>query len=164
MTTHEPPRSGGSVEAVRAVLRRALRHLLWLLGAVTVLGVVAGWAISGSAGVWGALMGAGVALVFSGTTVVSHLRTADSPPAITGAVVMGAWLVKMVLLVALFIAIGDLTFYDRTVMVVVLVVGVLGSLYLDYLAVTSGRVPYVDPTAGRDAAAGPGGEDGSPHR
>jgi hypothetical protein len=164
MTFAEPRRSAESVEAVRAVLRRALRHLLWLLAALTVIGVLLGWLLAGLPGVWGALMGAGVALVFSGTTVVSHLRTAESSPAVTGAVVMGAWLVKMVLLVALFIAIGDLTFYDRTVMVVVLVVGVLGSLYLDYLAVTSGRVPYVDPTAGRDGTAGPRGEGGSSRR
>lgn len=145
MTSSAQPGPARSADAVRAVLRRALRHLLILLGVLALVGAGVGWAVSGAAGVWGALIGAGVALVFSGTTVLSHLRTADAPVTTTGAVVLGAWLVKMVLIVALFAVLDDLTFYDRDVLVLVLVVGVLGSLYLDYLAVTAGRVPYVEP-------------------
>lgn len=132
-------------DAVRRVLRRALRNLLILLALLTVVGVGVGWAVAQWAGVWGALIGAGVALVFSGTTVLSHLRTADSPVTTTGAVILGAWLVKMLALVILFAVLDDLQFYDRNVLVLVLVLGVLGSAYLDYLAVTTGRVPYVEP-------------------
>lgn len=146
MTTTPPERS---VAAVRAVLRRALRHLLVLLGVLTVVGVAIGWAVSGPAGVWGALIGVGIAALFSGTTVLTHLRTADAPVTTTGAVILGAWLVKMVVIVALFAVLDDQQFYDRDVLVLVLVVGVLGSVYLDYLAVTAGRVPYVEPATER---------------
>ncbi|MCB2174889.1 MAG: hypothetical protein KQH57_03715 [Actinomycetales bacterium] len=145
--TVQPP---ASADAVRAVLRRALRHLLWLLAALAVAGSVFGWFVAGAAGVWGALIGVGVALVFSGTTVLAHLRTADAPATTTGAVILGSWLAKMALLVVLLAVLDGLTFYDRTVLVAVLVVGVVGSAYLDYLAVTKERVPYVDPAPRQD--------------
>jgi hypothetical protein len=137
-----------TVQAVRAVLRRALRDMLVLVAVVAVGGSIIGWLLEGAPGVWGALIGAGVALVFSGTTVLSMLRTADSPAATTGMVVLGAWLLKMILLVVLLAVLDGMTFYDREVLVVVVLVAVLGSVYLDYRAVVTGRVPYVEPTAG----------------
>lgn len=137
-----------TTQAVRAVLRRALKGMLVLVAVVAIGGSAVGWALEGTPGVWGALIGAGVALVFSGTTVLSMLRTADASAATTGVVVLGAWLVKMVLLVVLLAVLDGMTFYDREVMVVVVLVAVLGSVYLDYRAVATGRVPYVEPTSG----------------
>lgn len=142
-------RTGAQAEAVRAVLRRALQDMLVLVAVLAVAGVAIGAWVAGAAGVWGAVIGVVVALVFSGTTVVSMLRTADAPAATTAAVILGAWLVKMVVLVALFALLRPLDFYDRNVLAVVVVVGVLGSVYLDYRAVTRGRVPYVEPTGGQ---------------
>lgn len=136
-----------AADPARVVFRTALRNMLVLLAAVSVLGVISGWFIAGTPGVWGALIGVGATLVFSGTTVVTMLGTASSSVTTTAGVVMGAWLAKMVLLIALFAVLHGLTFYDRTVLVVVLVVGVLGSVLLDYLAVRRGRVPYTDPGA-----------------
>lgn len=141
-------RPGAQAEAVRAVLRRALRDMLVLVAVLAVVGVAVGAWVAGVPGVWGAVIGVVVALVFSGTTVVSMLRTADAPAATTAAVILGAWLVKMVVLVAVFALLRPLDFYDRTVLAVVVVVGVLGSVYLDYRAVTRGRVPYVEPAGG----------------
>lgn len=138
--------SSTSADQVRAVLRRALRHLLWLLAGIVVVGVAVGWLTAGAAGVWGALIGAGIALVFSGTTVVSNLRTADASITVTGAVILGAWLVKIIVIIAVLAALSGQTFYDRNTLALVLVVGVLGSAYLDYLAVTKARLPYVQPT------------------
>lgn len=140
-TTPEP----SAADRVRAVLRRALRHLLWLLLALALVGSLIGWFTAGAAGVWGALIGVAIALVFSGTTVVSHLRTADSSVQVTGAVILGAWLVKILVVIALLAVLRPLTFYDRNMLALTLVVGVLGSVYLDYLAVTKARMPYVQP-------------------
>ena len=135
---------------VRAVFRRALRDMLVLVAVVAVVGIAVGALVAAppSAGVWGAVIGVVVTLVFSGTTVVSMLRTADASVTTTGAVILGAWLVKMVLLVALFAILDGLDFYDRTVLVVVVLVGVLGSVFLDYRAVKQGRVPYTSPSEG----------------
>ena len=78
MTTPAPtpaPATGNE-----AVFRQSLRDMLVLLGVLTVLGVGIGYLVDGMAGVWGALIGVGIALIFSGTTVISVLKTAHSAP------------------------------------------------------------------------------------
>ncbi|MFS0698913.1 hypothetical protein AB6N24_02965 [Cellulomonas sp. 179-A 4D5 NHS] len=148
MTSSDPqptPARPSSSAAADAVFRRALRDMLVLLAALSVLGVGIGWLVAGSAGVWGALIGVGLALVFSGTTVVSMLRTAHASPQAMAGVVMGAWLGKVIVVIVVLAVLRDLEFYDRTVLAVVLLVGVLGSALLDYRAVTNGRIPYVEP-------------------
>lgn len=155
-TTDGTPASTTSqtAAAVRAVLRRAWRDMLVLVAVLAVLGIAVGAAVSGAAGVWGAGIGVVVALVFSGTTVLSMLATADAPAATTGAVVLGAWLAKMLVLVVTLAVLDDRSFYDRRVLVVVLVLAVLGSAVLDYRAVVAGRVPYVSPSDGRGPERG----------
>lgn len=145
MNVTPAPTTPPADDPVRAVLRRALRDMLVLVGVLAVVGIAVGALVAGTAGVWGAVIGVVVALVFSGTTVVSVMRTTQSSVTTTGAVILGAWLVKMIVLVALFAVLDDLTFYDRNVLVAVVLVGVLGSVLLDYRAVTRGRVPYVQP-------------------
>ena len=132
-------------DPVRAVFRTALRDMLLLLAVLGVLGVVVGALVAGLPGVWGALLGLGVTVVFSGTTVVSMLATAHASPATTGSVIMGAWLAKMIVVIGLFAVLRELDFYHHTVFGVVLLAGVLGSALLDYRAVSRGRVPYVQP-------------------
>ena len=143
------PRAGRPAddEPVRAVFRRALRDMLILVAGLAVVGVVVGALVSDppSAGVWGAVIGVGLTLLFSGTTVVSMLRTTSASPSAMMATILGTWLVKMVVLIVILAVLQEQTFYDRTVLVVVLLAGVLGSIYLDYRAVARGRVPYVQP-------------------
>ena len=138
-----------SSEAARAVFRRSLRDMLVLVGIVTVLGVALGAVLVpvASKGIWGALIGAAIALLFSGTTVLTMLRTVDSSVTTTGIVVLGTWLAKMVVLIIVFAVLRDMDFYDRPVLAIVTIVGVLGSVALDYRAVVTGRVPYVEPGA-----------------
>lgn len=138
---------GDAAAPVRAVFRRALRDMLVLVAVLAVVGVGVGAAVAGTPGVWGALIGVAVALVFSGTTVVSMLMTADSSVTTTGAVILGAWVAKMVLLIALFAVLDDQDFYHRGVLVAVVLAGVLGSAALDHRAVVRGRVPYTQPSA-----------------
>ncbi|HEY3436664.1 MAG TPA: hypothetical protein VGK35_03140 [Actinotalea sp.] len=139
----------GGPDPVRDVFRRALRDMLVLVAVLAVVGVAVGALVADppSAGVWGAVIGVAIALVFSGTTVVSMLVTAHSPVTTTAVVILGGWLVKMVVLVATLVVLGDQHFYDRKVLVGVLLAGVLGSTYLDYRAVARGRVPYTTPAA-----------------
>ncbi len=147
--THGPADGTSSTDAARDVFRRALRDMLVLVAGVAVLGVALGALLAPvpAEGVWGALIGAAVALVFSGTTVLTMLRTVDASAATTGIVVLGAWLGKMIALVALFAVLDDMDFYDRRVLAAVTLVGVIGSAVLDYRAVVRGRVPYVEPGA-----------------
>lgn len=144
-TTPRPDGSAASVEPVRAVFRRALRDMLLLVGVLAVVGVGVGALVAGTPGVWGALIGVFIALVFSGTTVASMLFTVDKGPTQTGAVVLGAWLLKMVVVIVVLALLGGQDFYHRGVLVGVALVGVLGSVALDYRAVQRGRIPYVTP-------------------
>jgi hypothetical protein len=132
-------------EAARALFRRALRDVLVFLAALAVVGVVVGALVAGSEGVWGALLGVAVAVLFSGTTVWSMWRTVSSDPAVMIGVVAGSWLAKMIVLFVALIVLRNQTFYDKPVFGVVVIVGVLGSVALDTLAVHRARIPYVEP-------------------
>jgi hypothetical protein len=144
MTTSEPTRASGH-DPVHAVFRTALRDMLVLLAVLTVLGVGLGYVLAGIPGVWGAVIGVGLALLFSGTTIVSMLLTARSGPTRMAAVVMGAWLAKVVVLIAVLAILRGEDFYHRGVLAAVLFAGVIGSALLDLRAVRGGRVPYVTP-------------------
>ena len=73
------------------------------------------------------------------------MRTAGEGPARTTAVIAGAWLVKMIVVFVALLVLGRLDFYDRTVLGLVLLAGVIGSAVLDLRAVQRARVPYVEP-------------------
>lgn len=141
----EPPNE--SVVAERAVLRTAGRDGLILVAGLAVLGSVVGYLIGGMPGVWGALVGAALAGLFCGATVVSMMLTVGKGAAATGAVVMGGWLVKMAILIAVLAVLSRQDFYDRWVLMVVVMIGAVGSAVLDYRAVKDGRIPYVQPDA-----------------
>jgi hypothetical protein len=132
-------------EPERRVLRRALRDTLLLLAGLAVVGVVVGALVAGTAGVWGALVGVALAAFFCGVTIWSMGRTVGAGPAATGAVVMGSWIAKIVVLVVVLAVLRGQDFYDRWVLIAVLAVGAIGSALLDYRAVQRGRVPYVQP-------------------
>lgn len=137
--------AGEAGAAERAVLRTALRDTLVLLGALLVLGVGVGALVAGTAGVWGALVGTGLAAFFCATTIWSMLRTVGSDPARMAVLVMGTWIAKVVVLIAVLVPLRGADFYDPYVLLVVLAVGAVGSAVLDYRAVRGGRVPYVQP-------------------
>ncbi|HEY0214917.1 MAG TPA: hypothetical protein VGC57_00825 [Cellulomonas sp.] len=152
MTASDPTDTSGTAAArpgdspeVAAVFRTALRDMVVLVGGVTVLGVGVGALVAGLPGVWGALIGAAIALVFSGATTLSMLRTAHAAPGTMMAVVMGTWLGKLVVVIAVLAVLRGMDFYDRYVLAVVVAVAVIGSALLDYRAVARGRVPYVEP-------------------
>jgi hypothetical protein len=131
--------------AERAILRRAMRDTLVLVLTLLVLGGAVGALVVGTAGVWGAVLGAGVAAFFCGTTIWSMQRTVGAPPAQMAAFVMGAWLAKIVVLLIVLVLLRGADFYDPYVFGGVLLVGVIGSALLDYRAVAGGRMPYVRP-------------------
>ena len=131
--------------AAEAVFRRALRDVLILLAVLLVVGLAVGGLAAGGHGVWGALMGWALAAVFSTTTIVAMLRTARSSPAAMAGLVMGTWLAKVLLVIVALAVLRPLDFYSAPVLGAVLAIGVIGSAVLDYRAVSTGRVPYVEP-------------------
>lgn len=152
----DAPTPGGTSSEV---FRTALRSMLWLLVALTAIGAAAGWAVAAAPGVWGALIGVAITLVFSGTTVVAMLGTARSDATTTAAVVLGSWLGKMLVVIVVLAVLRGHDFYDRIVLAIVLTTGVIGSAVLDFRAVQRGRVPYVETSRepGPGADGGPSG-------
>jgi hypothetical protein len=128
-----------------APLRAAVR--LGGAGAVVlaVVSCVVGYLVRGTPGLWGALVGSAIAVGFVLFTAGSVLFTARLEPAMSGVVLLGGWLVKLLLLIAVLAVLRGLGFYDRTTLVVVVVVAAVGVLGLETAAVVRTRVPYVDP-------------------
>lgn len=143
--TMSPDGAPAAPDPVRDVFARALRDMLVLVGVLTVLGIGVGALAGGMPGVWGAVIGVGVALVFSGSTVLAMLATAGSSITAASGALVGTWIAKMLVLVVVLAILRDQDFYHRGVFVVVVLVGVLGSVLLDYRAVSRGRVPYIEP-------------------
>ncbi|MBC7291820.1 MAG: hypothetical protein H5T83_10890 [Actinotalea sp.] len=141
-----PPGAPGGPDPLRGAFRRALVFVVVLVGLLAVVGSAVGFVVADppSAGVWGALLGATIALVFSGSTVLAMLLTARSSLTVASGALVGTWLVKTLLLLVAIVLLRDADFFDPAVLVVVTVLGVLGSVVLDYRAVTTARVPYVD--------------------
>jgi hypothetical protein len=135
--------------AVLEPMRRILR--VGALGALVFIPAAAliGLGLGGVPGLWAGVLGALVPLAFFGVTVVIGLLSARMSTTALGAVVLGSWLLKMILLILVLVALRGADFYDRTVFGVVLLVGTIGALTLEALVVVRTRVPYVDGSSTR---------------
>jgi hypothetical protein len=130
--------------ALVAPMRRVLR-----VGALTLLiawplAIGVGYLVDGVAGVWGALIGMGLAAVFFALTVAVALGTARMEVSALGAAVLGSWLVKMILLIVVLALLRDAEFYSRPVLFATLLVGTIGALLLEAWVVNTTRVPYTE--------------------
>lgn len=142
-----PQPAAPSGHRIRDVLSAALRDTAVGLVALAAVGSLVAGLLAGWPGVLGALLGAGIVAIFSGTTILSMLLTADAPLERAAAVVMAAWLGKVIVVGVLLAVLAGLDFYSRPALVVVLTVGVIGSAVLDYRAVSRHPTAYVEPAA-----------------
>lgn len=139
------PRGRTVVQArTHAMFVAILRRTALALAALLVVGVVAGWLISGWPGVWGALLGAGLGAAYLLTTVAVMLATNDKPVQLASAGVAGAWLVKVILTLGLMIFLRGRDFYDARVLFVAVVLAVLVTIGIEAAAVLNARIPTVD--------------------
>lgn len=142
--------------ATRSMFDTILRRLAVLVAGLAVAGALIGYLVASLPGVWGALMGAGIAALFMIGTVATMVLTADKPVPVASAAGMGGWLVKMLLLFGVLVAVRDRDFYSPGVFFVVLVLAVLGSLVIETSAVLRTRVPTVEPERPGDRDEGHG--------
>ena len=127
-----------------APLRAAVRS--GVVGAVglAVVAVVVGLLVRGMPGLWGGLVGAAVAAGFVVFTAVGVLVTARLAPTAAGAVLLGSWILKLLLLVVVLAVLRGLTFYDKPTLGITILLAAVGLLGLETAAVLRTRVPYVD--------------------
>lgn len=123
---------------------QVLKFSALLIGSIALIGGITAWMIAGVAGLVSALIGAGMALVFTSMTAVSvWLGGRLSLGGFFGAV-LGGWIVKLFLFIVLVATLKGATFIVGPILFVCVVVSVLGSLALDAIAVSRSRIPTVE--------------------
>ncbi len=128
-----------------AVTRKALRQSLFVLVPLVVVAAVVGWFVVGPPGLWGALIGGAIAGSFLLITLVSVLLTAKAAPTVTGAAIMGSWLLKVIVIIVVLALMKDLTFYSKPVFGVVAMLAIVVVLAAETRVVLRAKMLYVDP-------------------
>ncbi len=129
------------------VLRRILVYGAFLALGIMVIGAIVGGLVAGTSGVVSALIGTVMAVVFMGITAGSILlanRFAGSEAAIGAffGIVMGGWLVKFVVFLALMFLLRGQPWIQPVVLLLSIIAGVIGSLVVDVVVVMKSRMPY----------------------
>ncbi|MBF4630178.1 hypothetical protein [Clavibacter phaseoli] len=134
--------------AKRDVFQRILIGGAILALAIAVVGGIVGFAVDGGRGLLSAVIGSAMALVFLGLTAGSILfanRFQSSPiyPTLFFSVVLGAWLLKFVVFLAVAMVLKEQPWINLVVLFVTVIVGVVGALVMDMIVITKARVGYV---------------------
>lgn len=133
------------------VVRRALFWGVVGTSVVVIVASVAGALVADLEGVLGALIGGAIGFAFLALTPLSiiwGLKAGGGSVLQPGffAVVLGMWLGKFVLFVALVFWLGDLSFAHRETLFLTIVASLLVGLVADLIVVIRSRMPYVDVT------------------
>lgn len=123
------------------------RILFWVLIAVPAIAAVfavIGYLAEGQSGLISGIIGAALALLYSGLTVLSVIVAGRV--GITGfyATILGFWLAKVVLFLVILLLLRGQPFIVPWVLVVSLVVAAVFTLIVDVLVVLRSRVPVTD--------------------
>ncbi|MET9026271.1 hypothetical protein ABZW96_11695 [Nocardia sp. NPDC004168] len=129
-----------------APLRSALRYGLIGLGVLVVLSVALGAAVSGVAGVWGAVLGAAIGGGFILTTAAVVLFGAKLPPSTAGLVMLVSWVGKVLVALIVVGILHRFDFYDRVVLFLTVVGALVIVLGAETYGVVRQKVPYVTTT------------------
>lgn len=117
--------------------------ITWL--AITAVGALAGYLVDQTSGLWGSALGALVAGLFFAVTAIVAVKTTSLGPDLLGAVILGSWLLKIVLLMGALAWLRGQDFYSRPFFFVVLLAQTMVLLVLEAVLLTKAKVPYVEP-------------------
>ena len=126
------------------VFAKALKLSALLVVSVAVICSIIGFLVVGIDGLWTALIGAAIALVFTSLTVLSVLFGARLPLGGFYGLVLGGWLLKIVLFALLMAALQRMDFIHGPTLFFAIVLSVLGSLGIDSWVVLRSRIPTID--------------------
>ena len=131
-----------------SVLGRALVYGAILTIGIAVVGSLVGYLVAGTPGLVSALIGAGLTALFMGFTalsiVIASKLTKDEPSStLFFGIVLGMWLIKFVVFIAILVVLRDQPFIQPLVMFFSILAAVIGSLVVDVVAFLRSRVPYV---------------------
>jgi hypothetical protein len=148
MTDTSSAPAGAARPAKKDVFTRILIGGAVLALAIAVVGGIVGFAVDGGRGLLSAVIGSAMALVFLGLTAGSILfanRFQSSPiyPTLFFSVVLGAWLLKFVVFLAVAMVLKEQPWINLVVLFVTVIVGVVGALVMDMVVITKARIGYV---------------------
>ena len=123
-------------EVFSAVLKQGLLLVL----AIAVIGGGVGLVVAGVSGLLSGLIGAALALLFSTMTALSVKFGGRLSLGGVFGVVLGGWIFKMVLFIAIVAALRGANFIDGPVFFFTLVASILGTLVIDSLIVMKSRI------------------------
>lgn len=126
------------------VFAKALKLSALLVVSVAVICSIIGFLVVGADGLWTALIGSAIALVFTSLTVLSVLFGARLPLGGFYGLVLGGWLLKIVLFAVLMAALQRMDFIHGPTLFFAIVLSVLGSLGIDSWVVLRSRIPTID--------------------
>ena len=130
------------------ILARALVFGVILTVAIAVVGSIIGYLVAGVPGLVSALIGAGLTALFmvltAGSIVLAAKVTKNEPSStLFFGIVLGAWLLKFVLFIAILLLLRGQPFLEPLVFFFAILAAVIGSLVVDVIAFVGARVPYV---------------------
>jgi len=123
-------------EVFAAVFKQGLLLVL----AIAVIGGGVGFLVAGVNGLLSGLIGAALALLFSTMTALSVKFGGKLSLGGFFGVVLGGWIFKMVLFIAIVAALRGANFIDGPVFFFTLVASILGTLVIDSLIVMKSRI------------------------
>lgn len=137
-TTNKAPQS--LLRPMRAVLRWGV-----IAAAVGIpVGMLIGYLVAGTPGLWGALLGLGVSFVFFTITAGVSIATARLQPQWLGMAVLASWLLKMIGLIAILVVLKSADFYSKPAFFIALIVGTFGYLAMEAVIVARTKVLYLE--------------------
>lgn len=127
-----------------APLRAAVRWGVMGLAALAVVSAAVASLVAGWAGLWGALIGVAVGGGFILCTALAVLFTEKLPPATSGLILLGSWLLKMILAILVLGLLKGMDFYSKPALVIVIVLALVIVLGAETYGLLRVKVPYVD--------------------
>lgn len=131
------------VNTLEGLFAKALKLGSILIVAISVLGSTIGYLVAGLAGVWSALIGAGLALTFVTLTALSIWIGGKLPLGGFFGTVLGGWLVKVIGFILAIGALRSADFINGPVLFFTLVAAIVGSLAVDSYLVLKARIPII---------------------
>lgn len=126
-----------------SIFTQILKYTGALALVIAVVGGGLGYLFAGTDGLWSALVGVGLAILFAAITAASMLVAIRFTLGAFFGIVMGAWLLKLVIFIVLLVLLRDQPFVNDVVLFLALVVSIIGTLAVDALVVVRGRLSYV---------------------
>ncbi|WP_396598915.1 hypothetical protein [Frigoribacterium sp. R86507] len=126
-----------------SIFTQILKYTGLLALVIAVVGGGLGYVFAGTDGLWSALVGVGLAILFAAITAASMLVAIRFTLGAFFGIVMGAWLLKLVIFIVLLVVLRDQPFVNDVVLFLALVVSIIGTLAVDALVVVRGRLAYV---------------------